>query len=375
VIQTSSISWGSFGNTPAAPTPAPAPVPEPVEAMEIEVDDDCLNDGVTVKVTDLTFTYPGTDGQPMRGVDPMISDMSFTLKGGEVCLLTGANGAGKTTLLKLLAGKHMVEKQVVRVLGRPAFHDVDLNTSGLLNYLGGQWRRDIAFAGYDVPLTGDFSARQMLHGVKGVDKARLEELVDVLDINYEWRLHQVSDGQRRRVQIAMGLLKPFRVLLLDEITVDLDVLVRRDLMEWLKKECLARNATVIYATHIFDGLDDWATHVMYVARGKMQLFQRWNDVEGLVEHGIRATVENWLTKEKEIEAKLIAEGKMPRFRAAHELKQNFNNGWAAGRLNTTLAPDRRKPENQDSGPPPEPEGFRQLSKPSTLWQSSNAVMR
>ena len=53
-----------------------------------------------------------------------------------------------------------------------------------------------------------------------------------------------------------------QVLLLDEITVDLDVLGRADLMNFLVDECRERGATVIYATHIFDGLESWPTHLV-----------------------------------------------------------------------------------------------------------------
>lgn len=48
------------------------------------------------------------------------------------------NCAGKTTILKILGGKHMVEPDMVRVLGKSAFHDTSLTTSGLLSYLGGE---------------------------------------------------------------------------------------------------------------------------------------------------------------------------------------------------------------------------------------------
>jgi energy-coupling factor transporter ATP-binding protein EcfA2 len=61
-----------------------------------------------------------------------------------------------------------------------------------------------------------------------------------------------------------------QVLLLDEITVDLDVLGRADLMRFLVEECDSRGATIIYATHIFDGLEFWPSHVAYVARGTAQ---------------------------------------------------------------------------------------------------------
>ena len=49
--------------------------------------------------------------------------------------------------LQVLAGKYMVGQDVVQILGRPAFHDLALTSSGALSYLGPQWRRDIAFAG------------------------------------------------------------------------------------------------------------------------------------------------------------------------------------------------------------------------------------
>lgn len=79
--------------------------------------------------------------------------MSLQLLPGSRCLLIGANGAGKTTLLKILAGKHMVPREQVLVLGEPPVHSTELTTSGQLTYVGGNWTRDIAFAGTSIPLT------------------------------------------------------------------------------------------------------------------------------------------------------------------------------------------------------------------------------
>lgn len=99
-------------------------------------------------------------------------------------------------------------RAAVSVLGgRSPFHDTGLASSGALSYLGGNWERDVAFAGFSVPLAADFGAGEMLErasapGAEGA--ARREKLVEVLDIDPEWRMHRVSDGQRRRVQIAMG---------------------------------------------------------------------------------------------------------------------------------------------------------------------------
>lgn len=59
--------------------------------------------------------------------------------------------------------------------------------------------------------------------------------MQILDIDTAWRMHAVSDGERRRVQLAMGLIRPWRVLLLDEITVDLDLLSRSNFLAFLEE--------------------------------------------------------------------------------------------------------------------------------------------
>ncbi|CAI9107608.1 OLC1v1007003C1 [Oldenlandia corymbosa var. corymbosa] len=168
---------------------------------------------------------------------PLFFDFTINISSGSRCLLVGSNGSGKTTLLKILAGKHMVGgRDVVRVLNLSAFHDTNLVCGGDLAYLGDSWSRTVGSAG-EIPLQGDFSAEHMIFGVEGVDPIRREKLIELLDIDLNWRMHKVSDGQRRRVQICMGLLHPFKVLLLDEVTVDLDVVARMDLLEFFKEEC------------------------------------------------------------------------------------------------------------------------------------------
>ncbi|XP_050375582.1 ABC transporter I family member 20-like [Argentina anserina] len=295
----------------------------------------------TIVINRLKFTYPGINGHPPPGAKPLIEDFSLTLNAGDRCLLVGSNGAGKTTILKILGGKHMVDLSMVRVLGRSAFHDTALTSSGDLSYLGGEWRRDVAFAGFDVPIQMDVSAEKLINGVAGIDPNRRAELIKVLDIDLSWRLHKVSDGQRRRVQICMGLLRPYQVLLLDEITVDLDVLARADLLMFLKKECEERGAVIIYATHIFDGLENWPSHIVYVANGKLQLSMPMDKVKETYKLSLMRTVESWLRKEREEERAIRKERKargLPEFDEKIEgSRVVVNNGWAAGRLNSTVA--------------------------------------
>jgi CCR4-NOT complex subunit CAF16 len=146
----------------------------------------------------------------------------------------------------------------------------------------------------------------------------------------------------------MGLLKPFKVLLLDEITVDLDVLARANLLTYLKKECEERGATIIYATHIFDGLDDWPTHIVYIARGKLQLALPLEKVKEMSQLSLMRTVESWLRKERDEDRRRRKERKekgLPEFDKVTEgsrvigdpAARAVNNGWAAGRLASTVA--------------------------------------
>lgn len=246
-----------------------------------------------IEVTSMQFSY---EGQP-----PLFAQFSLQISPGSRCLLIGANGSGKTTLLKILAGKHMVGgKDVVRVLNSSAFHDIHLVCSGDLAYLGGSWSKTIGSAG-EVPLQGDFSAEQMIFGVEGVDPVRREKLIDLLDIELHWRMHKVSDGQRRRVQICMGLLHPYKVLLLDEVTVDLDVVTRMDLLDFFKEECDERGATIVYATHIFDGLETWATDLAYIQDGVLRRCEKVADVKELRSaKNLLSVVESWLRAETKI---------------------------------------------------------------------------
>lgn len=99
---------------------------------------------------------------------------------------------------------------------------------------------------------------------------RRDELVQVLGIDLNWHMHQVSDGQRKKVQIMIALLKPFKVVIIDEFLSELDVVVRDKMFTYLKKECKLRKGSIIYATHVFDDLEQWIDMVVYISNGRCQ---------------------------------------------------------------------------------------------------------
>jgi len=265
-----------------------------------------------VKVSNFTWRYKNSKAA-------QLDDVSFEIPRGARCMLIGANGAGKTTLLKILGGKNMVPEGQVQCLGYSAFHDLELNR--LVALLSGDWTRQVACVGNGIPFQADFSIGLMAENFAealirdGMDaklvRSRLDRLVSLLDMDLEWRLHQVSDGQRRRAQLLLKLLRPSQLLLMDEVTTDLDVINRQALLQFLREECEERGATVVYSTHILDGLDDWPSHVLHLQSGKVNFCgevakaptAQARHVGSNTSGSLFTRVKSWLLDEREMKAK------------------------------------------------------------------------
>lgn len=230
--------------------------------------------GPVVEVRGLDFSY---DQEPDRA----LSDVDLVLYASDRCLLVGPNGAGKTTLLRILAGKHMVPPDRALVMGRPVFADtalaaqvgflsetvpsaVDLPVSDMIRHARERWSREGAHRAADADIL----------------QTRLERLSELLGIEPTWRLHHLSRGQRRRVYLFLGLLEPRSLLLLDEVAADLDIMARYRLLDFLREESEGRGTAVLYATHILDGLTDWATKVLVLKGGRVRLFAALDEIPG-----------------------------------------------------------------------------------------------
>ena len=196
------------------------------------------------------------------GSNTILNNINLNINKGERCVLVGINGSGKTTLLRTLAGMHIVNSGSILIDNKRSFQD---QCNGLA-YLGESWSRTVAFAGHSVAYQADIKVKDMMKKVQKDNPERKAILEKVLGINPEWKMHLVSSGQRRRVRLFLGLLKPFNLALIDEMTMDLDIIIRTRFMNWLKKESIENNSTIIYTTHIFDGLNNWPTHVIYIDR-------------------------------------------------------------------------------------------------------------
>lgn len=187
--------------------------------------------------------------------EPKLIDVSCAFAQGSRVLVAGANGAGKSTLLSIMGGKKMVDRASCKVLGKAAFHDTTVERM----YCGDWWRTDFFF---------NITVGELI-GEKRMATPRVQELIDIMQINTSWRINAISDGQRRRCQLLDSLAEEKRVYILDEITTDLDLYAREGLLRFLRHETEVKGSSVFYATHIFDSLADWATHFIFFSKGQI----------------------------------------------------------------------------------------------------------
>ena len=212
-------------------------------------------------ITGLTFRY--SEESP-----PIFNQLDYNLYPGMRYILCGRNGCGKSTLLELLAGRRLAPSNTISVDGIDPFRNTRVNN--IVGLLNNQWgMRTVAYCGYNLPLQSSISVDEMMISRKRNFPEREKILREVLMINLEWRLNNISEGQRKRVQLYLNLLQPYKLLLLDEITVNLDVVIKSRFMDFLYQES-TRGCTIVYVTHIFDGLGDWCNRVIHMEQGRLE---------------------------------------------------------------------------------------------------------
>jgi len=177
-----------------------------------------------------------------RGGDVVLDELSLDVDASRVTGLLGPSGSGKSTLLRALVGVQRVRSGRITVLGEPA------GAASL--------RRRVGYMTQAPSVYGDLSVRENLHyfarllaaGVEAIDEA----IERVALRRFESRVvSKLSGGQRARVSLATALLGEPELLVLDEPTVGLDPVLRRDLWD-LFHELADDGVTLIVSSHVMD---------------------------------------------------------------------------------------------------------------------------
>lgn len=181
----------------------------------------------------------------VRSGTTVLHDLSFGIAAGEVTGLLGPSGGGKTTLMRALVGVQMVTAGTVTVLGAPA------GSAAL--------RRRIGYVTQAPSVYDDLTVVENLRffgDVLGVGADRVEACLDLVDLAEQRSrvVHRLSGGQRSRVSLAVALLAEPDLLVLDEPTVGLDPVLRRDLWRTFH-DIAGAGAAVLVSSHVMDEAD------------------------------------------------------------------------------------------------------------------------
>jgi len=249
-----------------------------------------------IEVENFSFAY-GSGGAQGLTNNSILKEVNIKIPHGSRVLVVGLNGSGKSTLLRCLSGQHWHIYEQISVLGKAAFFDQTLSRN--MTYLGSEWRNNAL-------VKNDVEVDRMLKGAVGYTEEKMAHLAELLNLELGSRMHLLSDGQRQGVQIGCALMKEFKVLLMDETTVECDVLVRRNLLRHLKEKTIEEKSTILYATHVFDGMANWPTHLMHVSGGrisvqKLEEIEEYKDLIKNWDHTkdspLSALIESWLEKD------------------------------------------------------------------------------
>src|ERR1700729_2000360 len=218
----------------------------------------CVEDVLDVR--DLRMRYGKTD---------VLNGVSFAARRGEVLALLGPNGAGKTTTIEILEGFRMRSSGQVSVLGTDPAHG------------GEAWRARIGVVLQSWRDHGKYRVRELLANLgsyyapySSPEVSRpwnTDELIAVVGLteHAHKRLRQLSGGQRRRLDVAIGIIGRPELLFLDEPTAGFDPAARREFHDLVHRLTDQEQATVLLTTHDLAEAEKLADRVLVLGGGRI----------------------------------------------------------------------------------------------------------
>jgi ABC-2 type transport system ATP-binding protein len=209
-----------------------------------------------------------------------VDGVSFSVEEGEVFALLGPNGAGKTTTVEILEGHRRRTSGSVDVLG------FDPQTGGR------DYRERIGVVLQESGFEEDFTVTELLRLYRGMYPKQLDvdELIEHVGLQEkrDARVKTLSGGQRRRLDLALGLVGDPDLIFLDEPTTGFDPSARRHAWE-LVAGLRGMGKTVLLTTHYMDEAEHLADRVAVVVAGRIVALGTPNEVGGEARHVAEVT--------------------------------------------------------------------------------------
>ena len=205
--------------------------------------------------------------KPRQKIVSALDNVSFTVKYGELAAYAGPNGAGKSTTIKLLGGMLVQNKGEISVMGMSPIK----NRITLMRKLGVLFGNRTELW-WDHPVSSSYRWKQKVWDIPKKDFLEMENTVlDLLDIRpfYRTFARELSLGQRMRADLGMMLLHRPGLILLDEPTLGLDVLAKRQIIGFLKQLNEKEGTTIIVTSHDMDDLEEMTRRILLISEGRI----------------------------------------------------------------------------------------------------------
>jgi len=196
------------------------------------------------------------------GTTIALDGVDLRVEEGRILGIVGPNGAGKSTALNAMLGLTSYEGELT-VLGRNPWTERD------------QLMRDVSFIADVAVLPRWIRVSQALDYLGGVhprfDRAKAEGFLDKTNIKRTSKVRELSKGMVTQLHLALVMAIDAKLLVLDEPTLGLDILVRKQFYDSLLNDYFDRTRTIVVTTHQIDEIQEVLTDVMFINRGRIVL--------------------------------------------------------------------------------------------------------
>jgi len=205
--------------------------------------------------------------KPEKRVITALDQVSFEIRKGEFVAYAGPNGAGKSTTMKLLSGMLIPTSGSISVLGMSP----QKQRCALMRSLGVLFGNRTELW-WDHPVIQSFEWKKVVWDIPDAlyrkNLAMVTELLDLGDLLHTFA-REMSLGQRMRADLALLLLHSPALILLDEPTLGLDVMAKRQMIRFLKQLNAQAGTTIVVTSHDMDDLEEMAQRILLLADGKI----------------------------------------------------------------------------------------------------------
>ncbi|MET3683021.1 ABC-2 type transport system ATP-binding protein [Alkalibacillus flavidus] len=191
----------------------------------------------------------------------ILEHVDFQVQPGTITGIVGRNGAGKTTLLRMISGIIHPDKGAITVDGKSVFREPNV-------------KQNVVFVPDSTDALKAYSVKEIVKFYKVVypsfDENYYYQLLDKFNFKKTGKIKQMSKGQKALFSLILAFSTNAQYILLDEPTDGLDVIIKKDILQFIAEEVAKQDVSVIISSHRLDELEKMADHIVVLKDGTVE---------------------------------------------------------------------------------------------------------